>query len=224
MSRLTATPAVSSMAYLRASDMTSRMPRSSMSRMVKTWMPDFLTILRSWASRSRAPTMTILPGSALGLKPSKIDEFGRAVTHDGGERHAVDVAGGRGIGRVHVAVGVEPEVADFFFVFAIMRGDASGDARGDGVIAAKNEREKTFAERFFDGGGEVLAGFRDFLKILGAFFADVHFFGLLHFEVADVFDGEAELLDGALEDLHREGRRDPCPRRGGFGRGPWVRR
>jgi hypothetical protein len=67
------------------------------------------------------------------------------------------------------------------------------------MVAAKNEREKTFAERFFDSGGKVFACFRDFLKILGALFADLHFLGLLDLEVADVFDGKAELLDARLE-------------------------
>ena len=124
-----------------------------------------------------------------------------------GERHAVDVAGRRGFGRVHVTVGVEPEVADFFFVFAIVGSDAGSDASGNGVITAENEREKTFAERFFDGGGEISASFSDFLKILGALFADLHFFGLLHFEVADVFDVEAELLDARLKAGASKGRR-----------------
>src|SRR5882724_11727972 len=35
-------------------------------------MPDFFTIFRSCASRSRAPTMTMFPGSALGLNPPSI--------------------------------------------------------------------------------------------------------------------------------------------------------
>src|SRR5580765_43257 len=100
---------------------------------------------------------------------------------------------------------IEPEVADFLFVFAIVGGNASSDARGDRVISAKNEREETFAERFFDGGGKVFACFRDFLKILGALFADLHFLGLLHFEVADVFDGKAELLDARLKTCTAKG-------------------
>ena len=51
------------------------------------------------------------------------------------------------------------------------------------------------------------AGLGDFLQILGAFFADGHFFGLLDFEVADVFDGEAEFLDRGLEAGAAEGGR-----------------
>ena len=67
------------------------------------------------------------------------------------------------------------------------------------MVAAQNEREEAFAEGFVDGDGEILAGFRDFLKILGMLFADLHFFWLFHFEVADVFDGDAELFDARLQ-------------------------
>ena len=66
--------------------------------------------------------------------------------------------------------------------------------------------KKPFAERFFDGSGEIFAGLRDFLKILGVLFADLHLFGLLDFEVADVFDLNAELLDARLEAGAAKGR------------------
>src|SRR5580692_6230800 len=80
-----------------------------------------------------------------------------------------------------------------------MRGNAGSDASGDRMVAAEDEREETFAERFLDGGGEILAGLGDFLEIFGSFFADLHFFGLFDFEIADVFDGVAELLDARLQ-------------------------
>jgi hypothetical protein len=41
-------------------------------------------------------------------------------------------------------VGVEPEVADLFFVFAEIVCDAGGYARGDGVITAQNQWKKNF--------------------------------------------------------------------------------
>ena len=67
------------------------------------------------------------------------------------------------------------------------------------MIPAENEREKAFGERLFYGFGNVLAGFRNFLKVLGALFAYGHFLRLLHFQVADVFHGVAEFLDGSLQ-------------------------
>src|SRR5258706_12829681 len=70
-------------------------------------------------------------GFGLGLESAKIDQLGRAVAHDGGEGHAVDVSRGRGFGGVHVAVRVQPEVADLLFFLAEMVGDAGGHACGD---------------------------------------------------------------------------------------------
>src|SRR5712692_36598 len=145
-------------------------------------------------------------GFGFGLEAEKVDELGSAVTHDGGERHAVNVAGGGGFRRIHVAVGVEPKVADLFFVLAEMGSDAGGNPYGDGMVAAENEGEKTFDKRFFDGGGDITAGFGNFLQVLGALFADGHFFGLLDGEIADVFDLKAELFDAGLEARAAKGR------------------
>ena len=46
---------------------------------------------------------------------------------------------------------------------------------------------------------QIPTSFSNFLEIFGAFFAELHFFGLLDFEVADVFDLMAELLDARLQ-------------------------
>jgi len=104
-------------------------------------------------------------------------------------------------------VRVKPQVADFFFVFAIVRGDPGSNSSSDRVIATENKRQKSFAERFLDGRSEILAGLRDFLQILGALFADLHFFRLLHFEVADIFHVRAKLLDPRLQSSAAQGGR-----------------
>src|SRR5690348_1509355 len=70
---------------------------------------------------------------------------------------------------------------------------------GDRMISTKDERQESFAERFLNSLGNVLAGFRNFLKILGALLANGHFFRLFYFEVADVFDRVAELLNGRMQ-------------------------
>jgi len=41
------------------------------------------------------------------------------------------------------------------FVFAEEVGDSGGHAGRDGMVTAEDEREKTFAERFFGSGGNV---------------------------------------------------------------------
>src|ERR1700756_3136283 len=111
----------------------------------------------------------------------------------------MDIAGRRRLGCIHVTVGVEPEVADLPFLFAIEAGDTRGDSGGDGMISAQDHRQEAFAERFLRGGGDVFAGFRNLLQILGALFTIGHFFGLFYLDVADVLDLMAELLDARLQ-------------------------
>src|SRR5215475_14768334 len=94
---------------------------------------------------------------------------------------------------------VEPDVADFFFVFAKVPSNARGDSSGDGMVSAKNEGQKSLPERFLGGLGDVCTGFSDLLQILGALFADGHFFWLFDFEVADVLDRVPEFLDCGLQ-------------------------
>ena len=60
----------------------------------------------------------------LGVKAAEIDEFRRAVAHQRRQRHAVHVAGRRTVRRVHIAVGVEPDISDALFLLAIEAGDA----------------------------------------------------------------------------------------------------
>ena len=69
-------PAVSSPAKRSASAITSRMPRSSMSRIVKICAPDSLMSLRSLESRSRTPTSATLRGSIIGFTPARSTSSG----------------------------------------------------------------------------------------------------------------------------------------------------
>ena len=130
-------------------------------------------------------------GLGFRFEAAEINQFGCAVTHDGGERHAVNVAGRRGFGRIHVAVRIEPDVADLFFFFAEMtrRRRAATPAAMEWSPPRTSGRKPSFRD-FSTRLGDVLAGLGDFLHILGALFADRHFFRLLHFNVADVFDGD----------------------------------
>ena len=97
-------------------------------------------------------------------------------------------------------MGVEPDVADVFFLLAIEIRDAGGDSCCDRVVASQNERQKilpaSIYRRLLATSPQVSA---ISCKYLARFSPDGHFFGLLHFHVADVFDGEAEFFDGGLE-------------------------
>src|SRR5215467_9263005 len=74
------------------------------------------------------------------------------------------------------------------------------------MISSEDERKKALAERLLHSLRNVLASFRDLLKILGALLADGHFFRLFYFEVTNVLDGVAKLLDGGLQACASQGR------------------
>ncbi len=76
----------------------------------------------------------------------------------------MNIAAGRGFGRVDVAVGVDPQQADALMVAAIKFGDPADGARGDGVVAAKRERNLARFERLDHQLGLCLTGFGDLLQ------------------------------------------------------------
>ena len=53
-----------------------------------------------------------------------LSQFSRRQAHDRGEGHAVHVATGRRLGRVHIGVSINPDQADFLFFAAVEFGDA----------------------------------------------------------------------------------------------------
>src|SRR5215212_2406792 len=70
------------------------------------------------------------------------DEVGMAAAREHGERHAVNVPRGRGLRRVEVGVGVEPDDAG-----ALERPrDARYGPDGDGVVAAEEDREEPLSD------------------------------------------------------------------------------
>jgi len=110
-------PAVSSLAYLRASDNNSRIPPLAMSRMVNTWNAGISTICSSGVEIAGADDNDVCPGS-FGLKPRRSTSSGPRRSHYGRERHSWNSAWGERSGVFIIAVGIEPKVADLFFLFA----------------------------------------------------------------------------------------------------------
>ena len=102
---------------------------------------------------------------------------------------------------------VEPQVANLLFVSAEIVGDAGGYSRRDGMIAAKNQWQKTLIQGLFGSGGDIGAGLGNLLQVLGTLFADGHFFRLFDGEIADVFDLQAQLLEAGLETCSAQGGR-----------------
>ena len=97
-------------------------------------------------------------------RPHVAREAAVRETERGGERHPVHVAGGGGLGRVQVAVRVEPEHA----------ADAAGArepaerSQRDGVVAAEHERQRVLLERERDEPGDAAARRLDLRQVARA--------------------------------------------------------
>ena len=64
-----------------------------------------------------------------GLESQQVHQLGCAVTHNGRQRHPVNVPRRRRFRCIHVPVRVQPQVPDLFFFFAKMVGNTGSHAR-----------------------------------------------------------------------------------------------
>ena len=124
-----------------------------------------------------------------------------------GQRHAVHVARGRGVRRVDVGVGVDPEHADLLALAAIELRHAGDGAGGQRVVAAQHQRRHAFFERLHHGLGGARAGFGNLLQVAGILAAEGLGLGDLDENVAAVGDLVAERLKPRFEagNAHRGG-------------------
>ena len=141
-----------------------------------------------------------------------------------GQRHAVHVAGGRGLRRVDVGVGIDPEHADLLALAAVELGHAGDRAGGQRVVAAQHQRRHALFQGLDHRLGGAGAGLGDFLQIARVFVAEALGLGDLHADVAAVGDLVAERLKARLQGRPRAWPRGPCPRRGGWRPCPAGRR
>jgi hypothetical protein len=81
-----------------------------------------------------------LLGAQLGAGPPQVDQVGVAGAGEYGHRHAVDVARGRRVRRVEVAVRVHPDHAQ-----RAVSAHAADGADGHGVVAAEKDGKLLFA-------------------------------------------------------------------------------
>ena len=192
-----------------ASSITERRPRSSMSRMVNACTPDSRTCgLLHQIDVAQAHNHGIARAppwdGSRQVRPAPADPCRAA-----GQRHAVDVAAGAGIRRVHVGVRVEPDQADLLFAaFAEVARDAGHGSDGDGMVAAQHQRDAS-----------ALAGHpatcRRGARKLRRSAADTwrarspsgQALGLLDRNVAEIFDVIAERVQPRVQIGHAHGRR-----------------
>src|ERR1051325_10081031 len=69
-------------------------------------------------------------------------------SHDGGQRHAVDVSARGTFWRVDVGVSVDPDEPDFFILTTVKFGNSRDCARAYGVVASEYERHDAFVQSF----------------------------------------------------------------------------
>ena len=124
-------------------------------------------LARSAASTSRMPMRTVFSGGDFGGVAVEVGEGLEAKAEQGGEGHAVDVAGGRGFGSVDVGVGVDPEDADFLAAAAVELGYAGDGTGGNGVVAAEDQGGHAALKGFNDGIAGARADVGYLLEIAG---------------------------------------------------------
>ena len=119
----------------------------------------------------------------------------------------MDIAAGRGVGGVHVGVGVDPEEADFLVLAAVELGDAGDRAGRDRVIAAEDEGTLPASSVFSTRSALLGAGGGDFLEILGVGGAFFLLLGDGDGDVAGIFDNVADGFEAGFESGDADGGR-----------------
>ena len=182
-----ARPAASSIAR----SITARIPSRSMSAIVNTWTPTRRSWLRSPRSTLRMPTSTVRGVVGHRHRPGHVLEplvTGQAERHR--QRHAVDVAAGRGRRRVDVGVRVQPDDAAGP---AERPGQAAQRADRDRVVAAQHQRHLAVRHRPGDPVGKLLAGAADRRPVAGGGIALVERLHHARADVAVIVDDVAQL-------------------------------
>src|SRR5436190_1237128 len=88
------------------------------------------------------------------------------LAEDRRKRHAVNIAGWRGLGRVNVGVGVKPYEAHLSSLFSVMRSDRRECRDRDSVITAQNYRCLVVVKYLLEGGEDILAGCKHLLEMM----------------------------------------------------------
>ncbi len=193
------------LARLMASSITARMPRSSMSRMVKAPMPEAFTFARSSTSTSRMPTSAAREPSTIGEKPARF-------TSEGAPRPSTAASGipwmfpvGLVSAGVRVGVGVEPDEAELLLPPVEVPREPGDRPHRHGVVAAEHHGGRPRLERLRHAVAQRLADLEDLLQVLEARVPGPLGLPDLDAQVAPVVHLVAELDDLRVHLRHAEG-------------------
>ncbi len=121
-------------------------------------MPASRRKARSDGSSERIPTSATRDGSSAGSVSLSCLNHSERLAERGRERHPVHVPGRARLGRVEIAVRVDPDHA----AGLPRRGGEAGErADRDRVVAAEHERPRAFAHGLLDQRRERRAGLED---------------------------------------------------------------
>src|SRR5260370_34080793 len=104
----------------------------------------------------------------LRMEPQQVNQFRGTGAQNAGQRHAVYIAAGAALGRIHVGVRIQPDHADSFVARAKVAGNTAHRAYRHGMVAAEHQWQESAGKGFVHTGGESFAGGGDQPKVLGA--------------------------------------------------------
>ena len=155
-------------------------------------------------------------GADLGGIAIQVAERFRTQAEQRGQRHAVDVARGRGFGGVDVGMGVDPEHADLLVLAAVELGHPGDGARRQRMIAAQHQGRHALFQGLEYGLGGAVAGLGNLLQVAGLVAAGSLGFGDFHADVAAIGHAMPQGLQPGFQagDPHRRGSHVHAPAAG----------
>ena len=130
--------------------------------------------------------------STAGSSPPMRASSARLGAEQRRQRHAVHVAGLARLGRVHVAVRIDPDEPELLAALAQKRRRRRDRSRAEAVIAAEHDRNRAFFERAERALKQLLADARDVLDVALVLVARTLGFGNRGGDVALVDDRAPE--------------------------------
>src|SRR5215218_8680164 len=122
-----------------------------------------------------------------------IGQLPDSETQHGGERHTMDVSGGRGLWCVDVAMRIDPEKPQLLALPLTSRGKPGDSAHSNGVIATEHQRKVAALYDRLDLPGQMIGDPGNLGEITRPLVADLQLLHVLDDEVAVVHDLMAEL-------------------------------
>ena len=147
----------------------------------------------------------------LGLETINIGQLRRSQPHDGRQRHAVHVAAGRGLGRVDVGMGVNPDQPDLLLLHAPLLAEKLGHPGHrpgrDGMVSAQHQRKFSRFQRLHHDLRVLGARGRDFFQVLGVRIARFLLLRDGDSKIAAVFHHMAQFFQARFKSGHAHGGR-----------------